>query len=138
MALDPKLRDAYTQARQAVLVAKLGDPPDLAAVEAARERFEAATAAVADLVEAAWDRNVQAIQDAKTAFVEARREQTRVEVEAGNAARARNPSAPVLTVDELDRCRAAAAATETARETVTAAELTFKAGVTGDQLDEVA
>ena len=135
--MDPKLRDAYAAARKALLVARLADEPDPAAVEAAQRQLIEATTPIAVEVQAAWDRNIVAVQDAKAALVEARRAQTRVEVETGNAARTRNPFAPVLSADELDRCHEAAAVTEATRRALEEARGLFKAGVTADQLDEV-
>lgn len=136
MPLDPKVRDAYAAARQAVLDAQAGDP-DPEVLAAAHRRLVEATAPVADAVQVAWDANVEAVQAAKAAVIEATYDQARVEVEAGNAARARNPFAPVLSADELDRCHEAAARTTATRQALVEAQVLFKAGVSADQLNGV-
>ena len=135
--MDAKLRDAYAAARKALLVAQLADEPDPAAVEAAQRRLVEATTPIAVEVQAAWDANIAAVQAAKVAMIDAVRKQAAVEVECGNAARARNPTYPLLNVDELDRCHEAAAVTAATRKALEEAQDLFKAGVTADQLDGV-
>ena len=70
-------------------------------VAAAEARLLAVTESVDDAVQAAWEANLDAVQAVKVALIEAVRAQVTVEVECGNAARARNPIAPVFSVDEL-------------------------------------
>ena len=136
--MDPKLRDAYAHARKALLVAQLADEPDPAAVKAAERALIAATSPIVGAVQAAWDANIAAVQAAKVAMIDAVRKQAQVEVECGNAARARNPGYPLLNVDELDRCHEAAAVTAATRRAVEEAQELFKAGVTADQLEGTA
>jgi hypothetical protein len=131
--LDPKL-EAYGRARQAVLDAQDAIPAEL---DAAHKALRLAEAAVADKFEAAWQANIDAIQTAKAVLTDAICEQARIEIECGNAARARNPVRPVLNVEEVNRVTAARVAADEAREAIGEAQQMFKAGVTVEQLEAV-
>lgn len=140
---------AYARARDRVLAAQAempdgykpieGEEPPPEAVELAdahRELVEA-TEPVAAEVEAAWRANIDAIQAAKTAGRDAMRRFAEIEVEAGNAARKRNPVRPVLNADEMARVEAVQAEIAAAREAMQTAEVQFKQGVTAEQLEAV-
>jgi hypothetical protein len=140
---------AYKRAREKVLIARLAQPapfrqadgedlpPEVAAVIAAEDEMRVAEAAVADELQVAWDRNREAVAAAKTAIVDARREQARVETECGKAALRRDRRHPVLNGAE----RAAVAAARAWVGVVVEAHLEelarFKDGVTIDQLEAV-
>jgi hypothetical protein len=134
-SLEPRFQ-AYATARQAFLNASESRNP--VALAAAQEGLVQAEEAVRVELELAWDANIAAVQEAKAALTEAMREQARVEVEAGTAARARNPSYPLLNAEEFEACQAAAAASDAARQAIADAKATFKAGVTVEQLEAVA
>jgi hypothetical protein len=140
---------AYQRARQRLLDAQAalpapfrqaeGEelPPEVAAVVAAEADLRAAEDAVADDLQAAWDRNRESVGAAKTGIVDARREQARVEVEAGTAAHLRDRNRPVLTDEERDRVGQARQKVAEAIEAHNVAQATFKQGVTPEQLAEV-
>jgi hypothetical protein len=132
--LDPRFQ-AYATARQALLNARQSS--NSAALAAAQEGLAQAEKAVRVELDLAWDANIAAVQEAKAALGEVMREQARVEVEAGTAARARNPSYPLLNAEELEACQIAAAASDAARQAIADAKATFKAGVTVEQLEAV-
>jgi hypothetical protein len=88
-------------------------------------------------VDTAWQSNIDAVQDAKLRVLAAQRERAQIEVECGNAARARHSTRPVLNSDEVARVREAERKVVKAREAVAAAEATFKAGVTAEQIEAV-
>jgi hypothetical protein len=110
------------------------DPPEVAALAGAYARLRAAEDAVRPELDAAWERNRLAIQHAKRAVVVARGVLAQIEVAAGTAARLRNPIHPVLNAAELADIGQAAEAVEEARQALTEAQQTFKAGVTPEQL----
>lgn len=85
-------------------------------------------------VDAVWNAHVAAVQEAKGAAREAVERRSVVEVEAGTAARARNPARPVLNAAEVARCATAKADVDAARTALTGAQQRFKAGVTAEQL----
>lgn len=118
---------AYAAARQALTDA------EQAAADARRD-FAAAEAACRAEVDAAWSANLSAVQTAKAAVQAAKRAKATVEAEVGDAARSRDPVRPVLNVDEHARLQAAVAEVTAATEALGAAEATFKAGVTAEQL----
>lgn len=142
-------REAYAAARQRVLDLRElvpGDwtlveggepPPEVRAALAAEAELAAAEQAVADELQVAWQRNLDAVTGAKAAVLEARRAQARVEVECGSAARARDPRWPVLSEVERDLITAARAAVWRAVEAHERALARFKSGVTADQLGGV-
>ena len=80
--------------------------------------------------DAAWDANVQAVQDAMAALRDTRKRQADVETVCGNAARARNPQHPVLSADEIARVVGAREAVTDAAAELAQARVAFKAGVT--------
>lgn len=107
---------------------------------AAHAELAEATRPLRVQVDAAYEANRRAVQDAKAAGVAALREWARVEVEVGEAARRRWLAAGgvglcVLTDDEaarVDAARVAVDATLVAHET---AKARFKAGVRPEQLE---
>jgi hypothetical protein len=137
---------AYKRAREKVLIARLAQPapfrqadgedlpPEIAAVIAAEDALRAAEEAVADEVQAAWDRNREAVAAAKATVVEARREQARVETACGTAARRRHPTYPLLNEAEHQAVESARAVVVVAAQAHDAALTAFKAGVTAEQL----
>lgn len=126
---------AYDLARRAVLSAQGGQTAAGPALVKAELELRTAEEAVAVEVQAAWDRNRQAVAHAKTAIVEARREQARVEVAAGTAARSRDPRHPVLNEDERAAVTEARAQVDVAVAAHADALATFKDGVTVEQLE---
>jgi small-conductance mechanosensitive channel len=148
---------AYERARERVLVAQVAmssafeehrqrpgapaddEPADV--TEARRQLHEASEALrateadVADELDAAWQRNRQAVTDARQAVMAALREQARTEVESGNAARARSLTFPVLNEDERRRVLDARASTAEAKQRHDEAIARFKEGVTAEQLE---
>jgi hypothetical protein len=143
---DPELV-AYDRARTRVIEAESGivdaksrSDTDLttARIELAEAHTEldTATGPLEPLVAKAWDNNVGDVQAAKSEVVAAVTEQVRVELECGNAARARQPTRPVLSVQEIARCRDAEAATGRARQALDDTRARFKAGVTVEQIVE--
>jgi hypothetical protein len=110
-------------------------PPEVQALAVAYERLRTAEEAVRPELDAAWERNRKAVQDAKARVRDARRAQGRIEVEAGNAARRRNPVRPVLNQAEVEQVAEAAAATQAALADLEAARRRFKDGVTVEQLE---
>ena len=107
------------------------------ALTAAEERLRAAEKPLAAEVDTAWEANVAAIQAAKTAVAEAVAERAVVEAEVSTSALGRDPVRPILNAEELARVDVAVTAVREARDTVTAAETAFKAGVTPEQIEEV-
>lgn len=147
--MKPKHR-AYQRARDALLEARAalpapflrgedGEdlPPEVAAVVAAEDELRAAEEAVADEVQAAWDRNRESVGAAKSAIGEARREQARVETECGMAARRRDRHRPVLNEAERAAVSDARARVDAANEAHAEALVMFKDGVTAEQLEVV-
>ena len=140
---------AYQRARQQLLAAQAalpapfrqaeGEelPAEVQAVVDAEAALRVAEEAVADDLQAAWDRNRESVGAAKTGIVEARREQARVEVEAGTAARLRDRNHPVLTDEERGRVGQARQKVDAAIEAHNVAQATFKQGITPEQLAEV-
>src|SRR5690606_37005081 len=116
-----------------------GVPPEVeaaaAALAEAHAELDAATAPIAGAVEAAWERNRQAVQAAKAAADEAIGKLAEVETCCGTAARDRDPLAPAMTDEERARCVGARQQVIAALEAVDEAVGVFKAGVTADQLE---
>lgn len=112
-----------------------GHPELVEQLTVAQEAMEAAIEVVADEVDAAWEANRVAVQDAKQAVTEARRAQAAVEVQVGNAARDRDRRYPVMNEDEIAQVVEARATLDTAKQALTEAEQRFKGGVTVDQLE---
>lgn len=82
-----------------------------------------------DEIQARWDDNFQAVQDAKQAVLDSFRYYNRVRERAAAAARRRNPRYPVLSAEEradMDRARVG---WESAKEDLVIAQDRFKAGV---------
>lgn len=140
---------AYKRAREQLLIAQMNVPgpfiqdhgeelpPEIAALQAAQTALSTAEEAVADDLQAAWDRNREAVAEAKTRIIDARREQARVEVAAGTAARARDRNHPVLNDEERALVMAARQNVADAIDAHDEALATFKQGVTAEQLVEV-
>lgn len=134
---------SYGAARQGFIQAQarvIGSPADeqaLSALAAAEARLREEEQSILVELGLAWDNNIAVLADANTAFAEARQALTVLEIETGNAARARNPSFPVFNADELAALEAANAVVEDARGVVTEAQQAFKAGVTVEQLEAV-
>lgn len=106
------------------------------AYEQALADLEAATSPIAAAIQAAWDANHAAVQDAATGFEASVVNAARVQVEAATAARARaRGAAPVLSDDEVALVEAAEAEVTEAKAAHAAAQERFKAGVTPEQLD---
>lgn len=104
-------------------------------MEAARHEVEVAEAAVRNELDAAWEANRQSLQDALTAVDDAMQRRLAIEEAVGAACQAerRKP-----TDEEMTRCWQAREVWLAAKEAVPAAQETFKAGVTVDQLGEAA
>ena len=130
--------EEYEAARQALLDAQAAEPADPETIELADDALRDAEIAVQIELDVAWQENVNTVQAAQQTVADLVREQARIEVECGTAARARNPSYPLLNAEEFDRVRTAAAATDAARQAFVAVQQTFKAGVTGEQLEAAA
>lgn len=121
-----------------------GDPvesPEVAeaakALAAAHVALRAAEEPLAGQVTVAWDANQQAVADAKEALAGSINDLAAAETRAGDAARRRDPSHPVLNADEKAACRAALERVEAAREEHRRAVGRFKRGVTAEQIEAV-
>jgi hypothetical protein len=131
----------YGAARTALLqaLARVKETPAdqqaLAALATATERFRQEEQPILTEIGQAWDNNVTAIAAANQAFAQARQALTALEIQVGEAARARNPTHPLFTDDELTQLQAADAAVEDARAAVVEAKQALKAGVTVEQLE---
>lgn len=79
-------------------------------------------------IEERWQANVQAVQDAKKAQLEALRGWARVREDAHRTARRRDPRYPVLNAGEQARVDGARETLDLARKAVEEAKIRFKAG----------
>jgi hypothetical protein len=91
----------------------------------------------ADATDLAWNANVQAVQDAKAAFIDARRRQADTECAVGVAARRRSPTHPVLTDDEIEAVTRARDTVRNAWADYLETQQVFKAGVTPEQVADM-
>lgn len=132
-----KEHDEYAAARDAVL-----DATDETEMTTASEALRQAEEPFVDQIAVAWDENRMRVGEAKGALAEALRAQAATETACGNSARQRwalsgRQGFPVLNDEETERVTAARAATEAARSAHEEAKVSFKAGVTVEQLTEV-
>ncbi len=127
---------AYGRARERLIAAQ-------AEITAAQEEMQAAEAEVRPALDAAWDANHRAVQDAVAAGQDAVAAFAEMEGRIGAVAQARWAEAGgvglvVLTDDEKAQLQEAQAAIGAAREAHEAAKETFKDGVTVEQLERAA
>lgn len=131
---------AYARARDALLDAQKGDSRD--ELKAAEKSLRAAEEPIADEIEAAWQRNIDAVQAAKQACRDAISARLKVETEVAEAVNKRlryglqRPGEVLITEEEQARLDGAVEAELAAREANVEAEARFKAGVLPEQLVE--
>lgn len=82
-----------------------------------------------------WNRNVQAIADAKEELLQVMQERAKVEVEAGRAARRRNPDYPLLNEAEHQRVEQGHGKQQATIQKLEQAKRKFKDGVSQDEID---
>lgn len=112
-------------------------PPQVEAHRKAEEALRAAEEAVAADLQAAWDRNQQAVVATKEALAAALTQLARIETECGTAAYRRDPIYPVLNEAERQLITTAREVVVAARDALIEAQDRFKNGVTAEQLAEV-
>lgn len=82
-----------------------------------------------DEIQARWEENRQAVQDAKALCLETFRLQTRIRARAAAQARRRNPIHPVLNAREVAQVEEATEQLVRSRVELAEAQARFKAGV---------
>lgn len=125
--------------------APLDDEPEAAAVTEARSSLASAASQLREaegvlpdgLLDAAWEANRRAVQEAKQARTEALRRLGKVEARSGDAARSRDPKRPVMSSAEKASIDAAVRSYQATDEALTTAVAIFKGGVTAEQLEAV-